>query len=219
MTQLMRRFIDPAAYEAWYRTPRGAWIGRAEFTLLMRLLRPTSGDTLLDVGCGTGYFSRRFADSGLHVTGIDPDAAMLAFANSRSANVQYMQASALRLPFRDHAFDYASAITSLCFIEPPTLAIAEMQRVSRHAVVLGLLNRHSLLYYAKHDQGGYKGARWDGTRDVRQWLEPFAPTVETEIRSAIFLPGGNLFSRTIERCLPTRLPYGGFLAVKIQRRL
>lgn len=106
----------------------------------------------------------------------------------------------------------------MCFIEPPTLAIAEIQRVSRHAVVLGLLNRHSLLYRIKHDRGGYKGARWDGTRDVRRWLEPFAPTVETEIRSAIFLPGGNLFSRTIERCLPTRLPYGGFLAVKIQRR-
>jgi hypothetical protein len=41
---------DPAAYEAWYHTPRGAWIGGLESALLLRLLQPHPGQTLLDVG-------------------------------------------------------------------------------------------------------------------------------------------------------------------------
>jgi SAM-dependent methyltransferase len=212
-------FMDPTAYEAWYHTPRGAWIGRTEFTLLMKLLHPASGGTLLDVGCGTGYFSRRFSEAGLHVTGIDMDAAMLALAVSHNGNIRYLRGSTLHLPFDDHSFDNVSAITSLCFVDPALQAIKEMWRVSRHAVVLGLLNRSSLLYHAKHDRGSYAGARWDSASEVKQWLAPLAPTMDIEIRSAIFVPSGNLIARSVEQCLPNRLPYGGFLAVNIQRAI
>ena len=66
---------DPTAYEAWYHTARGTWIGAVEFRLMMHLLQPASGATLLDVGSGTGYFSRCFAAAGLRVIGIDPDPA------------------------------------------------------------------------------------------------------------------------------------------------
>ena len=63
--------MQPAEYEAWYHTARGAWIAGLEFSLLTRLLRPTAGESLLDAGCGTGHFSRRFRQAGLEVTGID----------------------------------------------------------------------------------------------------------------------------------------------------
>ena len=45
-------------------------------------------------------------------------------------------------------------MTSLCFIDDPLPALREMWRVTRHALVLGLLNRHSLLHREKHGQGG-----------------------------------------------------------------
>lgn len=143
---------------------------------------------------------------------------MLDYAASLDDDIAYLRASALRLPFRDQSFEYVSAITSLCFVEPPLQAIKEMWRVARHAIILGLLNRHSLLFRAKHNQGGYKGARWDSVDHVRRWLEPLAPVFSTEIRSAIFLPTGDLLARSIERCLPNRVPFGGFLAIKIQLR-
>ena len=67
-------------YEAWYHSPRGRWIGDCEFSLIRQLLQPQPGSSLLDVGCGTGYFSRRFQQLEMNVTGIDPDSDAIEFA-------------------------------------------------------------------------------------------------------------------------------------------
>ena len=65
--------MTPDQYDSWYYTARGRWIGETEFRLIMGLLEPESGARILDVGCGTGYFTRRFAGEGYDVTGLDPE--------------------------------------------------------------------------------------------------------------------------------------------------
>ena len=204
---------DPAAYEAWYHHSRGRWIGDIEFKLLYDMLQPRAGASLLDVGCGTGYFSRRFAHAGLRVTGIDPDRDALHFAAQQGGGVTYCRGSALNLPYADGTFDYCAAVTSLCFVADPQQAIAEMLRVSRRALILGLLNRRSLLYYAKHGRGGYRSARWDRVGDVHRWLAGRGLPMSVRIRTAVFFPGGTPLARLMERLLPHRLRWGGFLAV------
>ena len=215
----MNSIPDPTAYEAWYTTPRGQWVSDCEFTLLMQLLKPDAGASLLDVGCGTGHFSRRFARSGLSVTGIDPDPAALAFARARGEGIHYRQGSALELPFPDKAFDYTVAVTSLCFVEEPLQALQEIWRVSRHASVLGLLNRHSLLHRRKKGRGSYTGARWDAASEVLDtWLPALTPLPgNSTVRTAIFFPGGSRLAQWSERLLPNVLPWGGFLAVALEK--
>lgn len=215
----MKAITDPAAYEAWYHTPRGRWIGDREFILLRNLSGAEAGDSLLDAGCGTGYFSRRFARLGLAVSGIDPDLETLKFARTQGEAVHYMQGNALALPFSDNAFDRTIAVTSLCFINDPLPALRELWRVTRHVLVLGLLNRHSLLHWKKQGQGSYRGARWDTTGEVlKQWIPALSPAPgKMVLRSAIFLPQGTGMAQWSEQRLPATLPWGGFLAVGLRK--
>jgi SAM-dependent methyltransferase len=208
---------DPSTYEAWYHTPRGSWIGDVEFQLMMQLLRPASGATLLDVGSGTGYFSRRFVAAGLRVTGVDPDQSVTDYARRLDSAVTYIEGTAIDLPFRDRAFDYVTAVTSLCFIDDPHRAVAEMWRVSRRAVVLGLLNRHSLLFLQKRGQGGYRDARWDTVSVVPSWWKDMHPVPRVAIRSAVFCPSASALAQGAERLLPNTLPWGAFLAIALYK--
>lgn len=209
--------MNPGEYEAWYETARGNWIAGCEFDLMIRLMNPPDGATLLDVGCGTGHFSRRFATTGLRVAGLDPDPTMLGHARCLGGGVSYLLGTETELSFDDNAYDYVTAVTSLCFIADPEHALREMWRVARRAVLLGLLNRRSLLYRQKHDHGAYRGARWDTPAEVRRWAQSLMPAPQIAVRSAIFLPGSDVFARTAESVLPGTLPWGGFLAIVLRK--
>jgi len=212
--------VDPAAYEAWYHTTRGAWIGATEFNLLMKMLKPSHGATLLDVGCGTGYFSRRFANNGLDVIGLDPNESMLAYASSLGNNVRYLEGNALEIPLADHSVDYCAAITSLCFVDEPKQAIHEMLRVSRRGTIIGLLNRESRLYQQKYGRGAYQGARWDTVNDIKNWLADISDNNSNiEYGSAVFFPSGNPFARITEVFLPYRSLWGSFLVVTLHKNV
>lgn len=203
-------------YDAWYRTPRGAWIGDLEYRLLRRILDPERGASILDVGCGTGYFSRRFAHDGHALTGIDLDPAMVGFANAQAAGGErYAAADALALPFADGCFDYCVSVTALCFVRDEPKALVEMVRVARRGVVLGLLNRHSLLYWQKGRHGGsgaYRGAHWHTAREARSLMARL-PVDVPRIRSAVFLPSAKAAGRCIEAQISNGVLLGGFLAI------
>jgi len=210
--------MNPAQYDAWYQTKKGAWFSALEFKLIKQSLLPLSGASLLDVGCGTGHFTRRFANTGLKVAGLDPDASMLAFAEKHSSNIKYQLGNAEQLPFPDNSFDYVTAITSLCFIKDPLQAIKEMWRVSSHNLFLGLLNKNSLLCKQKQNKGSYMGARWDNRQDVENWLKSSdIQPVTCTYSSVINIPSSNVMARVAEYLIPEHFLYGGFLAVCLSK--
>jgi SAM-dependent methyltransferase len=203
-------------YDAWYQSPRGRWIGDNEYRLLQQLLGADPGESLIDVGCGTGYFTRRFAQQDLHITGLDLDAGMVDFARSHAAGREnYVLGDARQLPFPDRAFDLCVSVTSLCFIPEQSKALREMLRVTRRRFAIGLLNRHSLLYRQKGARGGsgaYRGAHWHTAAELRALFAQCGVT-ELLIRSCVFLPGGGRFARLGEHLLPDQLLLGAFLVV------
>ncbi|NIR96669.1 MAG: class I SAM-dependent methyltransferase [Gammaproteobacteria bacterium] len=210
--------MRPADYEAWYRTPRGRWIAARETALMRRLMRPGAGERALDVGCGTGHFTRRLARLGLETTGLDPDPAMLVFARAQGGGIEYVLGRGAALPFPDAAFDHTVAVTSLCFIADPARALREMWRVARRGVTLGLLNRDSLLHRRKAGRGGYAGARWDTPADAHEWAATLQPAPRRmQVRSAVFVPSGSWPARIVESLVPARLPLGAFLAVHLEK--
>lgn len=209
--------MDASAYDAWYETPRGRWIGSRELDLIRGSLAAHPGESLLDVGCGTGYFTRGLARQreGL-VSGIDINPAWVAYATQRDdLDIDWRVGDAQALPFGDKSVDVVVSVTALCFIEDERLAVREMVRVARRRVVLGLLNRHSLLWWQKGRRGGrgaYRGARWHTPRDARALFEGL-PVTEVSVSSAIWLPDGGWLARHTEGFWPAWLHGGAFLLV------
>lgn len=209
--------MKPEAYEAWYDSPRGRWIGAVEYALLQSLLRPEPGSSLLDIGCGTGHFTRAFArDVRGRVLGLDPNEEWLGYARTHAAaGKQYVAGLAESLPFPDRSFDYSVSVTAFCFVDRQEQALRELVRVTRRRFALGLLNRHSLLYLQKGRRGGtgeYQGAHWHTPAEVRT-LFASLPVCNLRLRTAIVLPHGTAFGRAVERCWPQRMLLGGFLVV------
>lgn len=208
--------MNPADYDAWYDSERGRWIGETEYRLLMRLLAPRHAERALDVGCGTGWFTRRLAgDSSLQITGVDLDESSLAFASGKDAFSGYVQADALALPFADETFDCVVSVAALCFIKGWPGAFREIIRVTRRRFVVGLLNKSSLLWREKGAHGGtgaYQGAYWHTEHEIRCALASL-PVDRIELRSAVFFPGGARVARLMEHLIPNVFLHGAFLVV------
>jgi len=156
-------FTDPARvarYENWYQTT-GRRADRLEKTLLRRLLtRFSSARTILEVGCGTGHFTRWYSELGLRAVGLDVSSPMLAEA-VRLGGPQCLCGDALALPFPNRAFDIVTLITTLEFIADPAMALAEALRVAQCGLILGVLNRQSMLARQLKREGGLL---WDKVR-------------------------------------------------------
>lgn len=210
----MQAAPDPALYHRWYDMPRGRWIGDVEFELVHRLLHPERGDSILDVGCGTGYFTHRFVLAGYRLTGVDPAIDWLAFAKAQAPEGErYVGGRAEHLPFPDRSFDHSFSIAALCFMPDPKPGVAEMLRVTRRRFAVGLLNRQSLLYRQKGRGGGagaYRGARWYTTEEIREFFAGLAIR-NLRIRTAVFGPGAGVLARLAERLIPKAWPYGAFI--------
>ena len=206
--------MNPADYDAWYGTPRGRWVGETEYALAARCLKTRPGDSLLDVGCGTGWFTRRAAADALRVTGLDPNPEWLDFARAHSKpELSWVEGDARALPFADASFDHVLSIAALCFIDDERRAVAECVRVARQRFAIGWLNRSSLLYWQKGRHGGsgaYRGARWHDAREIRSVFAGL-PVKNLRLRSAIFLPSATGCAARLERILPGVSPWGGLL--------
>lgn len=132
------------SYEEWYTTV-GRRADNLEKNLLIILLNqfPTA-HTLLDIGCGTAHFTSWFETQGLEVIGLDSSRPMLAKAKSLKSPLCVL-ADALKIPLATDSFDLTAMITTLEFLPDPLRGVREALRVSRQGLILGVLNRLSVL--------------------------------------------------------------------------
>ena len=122
----------PVAYEQYLVPPMFApWADRLVDRVELR-----GGDSVLDVGCGTGIVARRVAshvDDRANVVGIDVNEGMLDVAGAMAAEsrpaIEWQRGDATDLPFPDERFDVVVCQQVLQFVTDPTAALQEMHRV------------------------------------------------------------------------------------------
>ncbi len=111
------------------------------FGMAYEAIRP--GQTLLDLGIGTGLASWSFARAGLVVTGVDGSPEMLQAVRAKGFADELVEfdLSSGPLPFDDASFDHAVCCGVLHFIRDISGIIAEVSRLLRPGGLFAFTNR------------------------------------------------------------------------------
>ena len=179
------------SYDTWYASRRGAMYDRLEKKLIADFLSAeVEGKRLLEVGCGTGHWSRFFSEYGFEVTGLDVSERMINAALQKGIpNVSFHIADGHLLPFADDSFDLTAAITTLEFVRDAEAVLREMIRCTRKPgmVLLGVLNELSKLNRQRQDrtESSFVSARLFSPVELKEFLEPFG---QVEISVGGFVP-------------------------------
>jgi SAM-dependent methyltransferase len=146
------------------------------------------GDTVLDVGCGTGIVARaarqRVGPTGA-VIGVDPNDGMLTVARHHGPEVDWRTGTAEALPCSDHEVDRTICQFAAMFFVDRALAVDEMVRVTRPG------GRVAIATWAGVDRSpGYAAMLDLLARHVGDWAAaalsaPFAIGTEDALRRAI----------------------------------
>jgi SAM-dependent methyltransferase len=122
---------------------------RAMFRTLIDLMVPVPGQSILDVGCGSGALDRLLAHrlgSANPITAIDVnpflqrEAAALADAEGLAGRIRFEPGSAEALPFTNNSFDCIFSVTVLEECDADR-ALAEMVRVAKPGGRVGVIVR------------------------------------------------------------------------------
>lgn len=121
------------------------------------------GMAVLDVGCGTGVWSRdavgRVGAAG-RVRGVDPSRSLIEearrLARERSAppNVGFEVADGTALPFPDGSWDLVLAATVLGHVEDPARVIGELVRVTRRGGRVAIFDQDLETFVVNHSDRG-----------------------------------------------------------------
>ena len=96
---------------------------------------PRPGETVLDLGCGTGNATFLTAARGAAVVGVDPSPRLLGVARrsaeGRGLDIRFLPGEAAAIPLDDASVDAIVSVFAVIFAPDATAAAAEMARVLR----------------------------------------------------------------------------------------
>jgi len=96
-------------------------LGRAKKLrqLTLDLAQIKTGESVLDVGCGTGQLVALMQEKGIDVIGIDASAEMIQVAQQKHPTADFRLAAIENLPFEDNTFDVIVSSLTLHHLPPP----------------------------------------------------------------------------------------------------
>jgi ubiquinone/menaquinone biosynthesis C-methylase UbiE len=114
---------------------------------------------LLEVGCGSGYYSEIFSfllDAQIQYTGLDYSKAMLQLAKQKYSDTCFIHGNATALPFNNQSFDVVFNGVSLMHILDYEQAIKESARISRRWCIfhsVPIVENHETMFLTKNAFG------------------------------------------------------------------
>jgi SAM-dependent methyltransferase len=103
--------------------------------VVVEVADPVRGETLVDVGCGSGNAALLAADHGATVIGVDPSERLLEIASAeaeeRDLDAEFVIGKAESMPISGAEADVVVSVFGAIFTEDPPAAAAEIARVTK----------------------------------------------------------------------------------------
>jgi 2-polyprenyl-6-hydroxyphenyl methylase/3-demethylubiquinone-9 3-methyltransferase len=112
------------------------YAARRALVKLSKLRTPSPGESIVDIGCGTGRVTAAFANLGLQATGIDIVPEFVDVARREHPRATFAVGPAERLPFAEGAFDFAVMLSLLEHVQDWRRSLREAVRVLKPGGVL-----------------------------------------------------------------------------------
>ena len=119
--------------ELWGRRPKD-WASIQEATCIavyehaLQFLKIKPAETLLDVGCGSGFFSDLAFKKGAAVTGLDASEQFIEHAKKRNPAINFIVGEMEELPFADNTFNIVCGFNSFQYAASIKNAFSEAKR-------------------------------------------------------------------------------------------
>lgn len=110
---------------------RFAGLQRIAGDRLLTHLGQAGGKSMLDAGCGTGWFSRHWQTQGFDVTALDLSPVMLERTRSNAAAHHFVEGDIEKLPFNDQLFDLVWSNLAVQWCSQLADGLRELYRVTR----------------------------------------------------------------------------------------
>lgn len=194
---------DAAGFSPVLHPNAPAWfnrlIDRLQFRAFRRALAMAgipSGAAVLDVGCGTGRWLRRYEQFGFRATGVDATPSMLRLARELVTTAPLVVGEAHRLPFPDARFELVSDITVVQHIHASLQphVLAEMVRVVRpggYLILMELIRGEGPLLFPRGPSDWIEQAASCGAKLVGWFGQEYLLLDRLFVRAALTLVGRN----------------------------
>ncbi len=216
-------FSEAVAYDQWLKRPQTQAAFEMEMQLMRDLLQPMRGETILDVGCGTGACLKSYLEMGLRVTGLDPSTYMLDLALDKIGNrASLYRGYAEDLPFDDNSFSYASLVTALEFVDDSKKSLEEAFRVAKDRVFIGVLNRYAIKGIQRRVKGIFtptifNHAQFFSVWELKQMIRSIIGNTPISWRTVCQLPAhsGKFVNHLEQNKIVQRCPFGAFAGIVV----
>ena len=158
-------------YNNYLETDKDSYQEKVIAPNVLRILDVKKGDSILDLACGQGFFSRKFFEKGALVSGVDISPELIAKAKKYQARISYFTSPAHKLPFiKTATMDYVTVILAIQNIQNVQDVLKESYRVLKPGGKILLVLNHPTFRIPKNSSWGWDDAGKKQYRRVDAYL-------------------------------------------------